>query len=268
MQTKIFKNEIPGIDVSFIEQDKYTFSVLTRILTKRCDFTLVKEKKLVICHSEKPYPVWIWTPDGIGEDEMEEAYILAKNTLSLSDNHFNMKYDLAAYFIKRAAQDGLNLKTLMNMLAYKCDAAVPPKKDALGYVEIATPDDLDEAVEFVCSFHNAVEIDGLDNETYRKKASEYISKGCFFFYNDGKERVACCTYNEMDDQCTVGSVFTKDDKRRMGYGAKLVYEISKRIISLGKTPELYTDGDYTASNSCYTGIGYMKVGSLCTIGIE
>ena len=52
------------------------------------------------------------------------------------------------------------------------------------------------------------------------------------------------------------------------FAAKLVYEISKRIISLGKTPALYTDGDYTASNSCYTGIGYMKVGSLCTIGIE
>ena len=36
---------------------------------------------------------------------------------------------------------------------------------------------------------------------------------------------------------------------------------------MGYTPMLYTNADYTASNACYSKIGYVLRGKLCTISL-
>ena len=42
---------------------------------------------------------------------------------------FNVKYELAEYFINRATNDNMTLKIKMNMLAYDCQNPVPPKSE-------------------------------------------------------------------------------------------------------------------------------------------
>ena len=67
-------------DVKLLEEDKYTFSVLRSILTKKCEFILTDHEQYIICYSGSPYPIWVWTVDDIIKDEAKKVYsILKKN---------------------------------------------------------------------------------------------------------------------------------------------------------------------------------------------
>lgn len=60
----------------------------------------------------------IWTADDASEEEMEKAYQLAKeNELLTGEYRFNVKYSLAEYFIRRAAEDGSELRVSISELA-------------------------------------------------------------------------------------------------------------------------------------------------------
>ena len=107
-------------DSELLKPDKYTFFVLDRIMRGSPEVLISDHERLIICFSERPFPVWIWTPDDASEEEMERAYQLAgENGLVTGEHHFNMKYGLAEHFIRRAARDGLKMKPLVNMFAYE-----------------------------------------------------------------------------------------------------------------------------------------------------
>ena len=98
-------------DFELIAQDRYTFAVLRRILQGSCEWIRSDHDSLILCHSEMPYPVWGWTPDGCGEDTMETAWNLVHKERPLQEGyHYNMKYDLAEYFIRRGRDSGLNIR--------------------------------------------------------------------------------------------------------------------------------------------------------------
>ena len=83
-------------DYKLLDQDKYTFSVMSRIIRGDLELCLTDHEKLIICFSGQPYPVWIWTPDGAIEEDMERAYQIAKeNSFFFFFFHFNNKYELA-----------------------------------------------------------------------------------------------------------------------------------------------------------------------------
>ena len=54
-------------DYRLLENDKYTFFVLGRIMGGKCDLLLTDHERLIVCFSCNPYPVWIWTPDEAAE---------------------------------------------------------------------------------------------------------------------------------------------------------------------------------------------------------
>lgn len=87
----------------------------------------------------------------------------------------------------------------------------------------------------------------------------------FFWMNADGEPVAMCSYNSEGGKASINNVYTRQDKRRKGYAAQLVYNVTNQIIERGEIPLLYTDADYAASNSCYVGIGYKLLGNLCTL---
>ena len=68
-------------DFYLLQNDKYTFFVLARILHGNCNFVASNHKTFIICHSCEPFPLWIWTSDDISQSEKEEIYkILDKNS--------------------------------------------------------------------------------------------------------------------------------------------------------------------------------------------
>ena len=267
MAIRCFENTACSEDFSFLSKDKFAFSVLLRILRGKCALTLLGDKRLVICHSAIPYPVWIWLPDDADEKEMENAYLLTKKHLGIEKNRFNLKYPLAEYFIRRAKEDGISLQIQTNMLAYSCPAPIAPQKEVGGYLERATEQDLACVVDFLRLFFKEAGLlaDIASDEAYIEKAQKNIEQG-FFFWNCDGVRVACGGIHTMEDQCSIHAIYTDEQHRRHGYASHLVYALAEQILSIRKTPTLYTDADYVASNTCYTNIGFVCHGGLCTLG--
>ena len=94
-------------DFALLARDPYTFAVLDRILRGPCELIRSDHQRLILCHSEAPYPVWLWTPDGLSDAEKERAWDLAAALRPFSAGYrFNMKYELAEYCIERSRQAG------------------------------------------------------------------------------------------------------------------------------------------------------------------
>lgn len=262
-------NYVDERDYSLLNNDKYTFFVLGRIMGGKCELLLTDHERLIICFSCNPYPVWIWTPDDVTKEEMEKAYELIKENGLLTEGHtFNLKYDLADYFIKRAAEDAKALSISTNMFAYDCPNPIDPNTQVDGELHRCAAEDIDELVEFIDLFHRETGIDKESLEAYRHRAEKAIAdKNHFFWRNaEGRNVASCSCRPNNSGMASVGLVYTRKEYRRNHYAENLVYLVTKMAKDAGYVPMLYTDADYTASNACYEKIGYILRGKLCTIG--
>lgn len=257
-------------DFQLLSADRHTFSVLSRILRGPCSCIRTDHEKLILCYSAAPYPVWIWTPDNASDSEKERAWQLAEQTLPLSDGYrYNLKYELASYFLSRAQQAGLQLRIETNLFAYDCPSPVQPSVPTDGFFYICTAEDAVEAADLIFQFNETINNDSRSREACLLRAQEYISDSAFFFWkNASGETVACCSYKSDDTFGCIGSVYTKPEQRRKHYAQHMVYQATQLIASSGLMPMLYTDADYAASNSCYEKIGYILRGKLCTIAAQ
>ena len=255
-------------DTKLLEQDKYTFFVLNRVMRGQCDLLLSDHEKLIICFTCAPFPVWIWTPDDATPEAMERAYQTAKeHGLMYGNHHFNMKYALADYFIQRAAKEDVTLTIFENMFAYTCPEPAAPSKPADGGIHLCQEADLDELTDMIEMFHEEINLDIQDRERYRRDAEYFISTGKMYFWKNAEGRhVASCKYAPNGELASINAVFTRPEFRRRHYAENLVYQVTKIAKDEGYMPMLYTDADYAASNACYEKIGYVLRGKLCTIG--
>lgn len=257
-------------DYKVLEKDKYTFCVPGRMIGGECELLFTDHERLIICFTRNPYPVWIWTSDDVTKEEKEKAYeIVYKNGLFTAGHSFNLKYDLADYFIKRASEDALKLSITTNMFAYDCPNPTEPHVRADGELHRCEAKEIDELVEFMNLFHRETGIDQNSLEEYRHKAEEAIRSGSHFFWKNAEGRnVAACSFSPKDGLAGIGLVYTREEYRRKHYAENLVYQVTKMARDAGYMPMLYTDADYAASNACYEKIGYVLKGKLCTIGRE
>ena len=255
-------------DIKILEDDKYTFFVLRRIIAGECKLLLTDHERLIICHSNNPFPVWIWTPDNVTKEEKEKAYGLVKENGLLTEGHtFNLKYDLADYFIGRASEDVKALSVSTNMFAYDCPNPIEPHMRVDGELHRCVAEDIDELVEFIDLFHRETGIDQESLEAYRHKGEEAIRSGSHFLWKNAEGRnVSVCCLRPNGELASVGLVYTREEYRRKHYAENLVYQVTKMAKDAGYVPMLYTDADYVASNACYEKIGYILRGKLCTIG--
>ena len=247
--------------------DRYTFFVLRRIMKGDCEIYLTDHETLILCYSCAPYPVWIWTPDGASNEVLDRAYQIAKETALLDGKHsFNIKYELATYFIQRAADEGQVYHIERNMFAYDCPEPVVPSSRADGNIHLCTEQDLEELADLSEQFHLEIEIDQKDRDAYRADAKARIESGRVYFWKNGEgKNTACCMYAPNGAMASINLVYTRPEYRRKHYAESLVYQVTMTAKEAGYLPMLYTDADYAASNACYEKIGYVLRGKLCTI---
>ena len=111
-------NFVTETDLNLLQNDKYTFFVLGRILHGNCNFVASNHKTFIICHSCEPFPLWIWTSDDISQSEKEEIYkILDENSFLNGKYTFNLKYEFAEFLINRAKTENKTLSIHKNMYA-------------------------------------------------------------------------------------------------------------------------------------------------------
>ena len=254
-------------DFELLKQDDCTFQVLDRILRDKCDVVRSDHEKMILCHSESRYPVWIWTPDGLTEEEKETAWQLAESCRPLAEGYrYNMKEELAEYFLEKARAAGINAGYMMRMYAYDCPEPTAPEKTADGEMYKCTPEDVEEAADLYAQFFPDIGEKDVPRERCLERAQSAIDDNEFFFWKNAEGKtVACCGYKQNGDTATIGPVFTRQEYRRKHYAQNLVYRVTGRLLEKGYRAMLYTDAGYAASNECYRGIGYTLRGRLCTV---
>ena len=255
-------------DYKLLEGDKYTFFVLRRIIDGSCKLLLSDHERLIICFSTEPFPTWIWTADDATEEEMEKAYqLVVENNLMDKQHTFNIKYELADYFIKRALKDGTHLSLTTNLFAYDCPNPIKPDKMAEGEICKCEMKNKEELADFIEMFHDETGAGQMDRKGCLEHAEFKIKEGKTYFWTDaGGNHVATCAYTLKGELASIGMVFTRLEHRRKHFAENLVYQVTKMAEAEGCLPMLYTDADYAASNACYEKIGYILQGKLCTIG--
>ncbi len=263
-------NFVDERDYKLLDGEKYTFAILRMIMGKPCQLLLTDHERLILCKNVEAFPAWAWTPDGASPEEMERAYTLASaHSLIREGEHFYLKYDLAAYWIARAAEDGLRITVSSNNNAYDCPRPIPPAAAADGDLRKCTEGDLDELAAFLNRFHIEARLDRQDMDACREEAERLIKAGKTYFWNNGQgQNVGCCSYGVDGELAPISNVFISPEFRRRHYAENLVYQVTAIAADAGLTPMLYADADYEASNGCYKKIGYVLRGKLCTVEIS
>ncbi len=251
-------------DIQLLEQDKYTFAVLKRIMPFDCRLKLTDHRRFILCYSKAPFPVWIWTADDFDEKEKEALWELLKEQQLLGKGmSFNVKYSLAEYLMEKAKEETKEAVIRTNMLAYDCPKLLEPHVRSEGSVYTCKMEDLEEVTMLRKAFHDELQMDQMSVEEYRKHSKEELSHSMIYFWKNEKGETTACCKIAMD--ASIGLVYTLPEHRRKHYAENLVYAASKMVLEDGKIPSLYTDADYAASNACYQKIGYVCRGELCTV---
>lgn len=254
-------------DFELLDPDRCTFNVLSRILRGPCDLVVTDHARFLLCHSDAPHPVWVWTPDDTSEAEKEKAFRTVQEHRPFEKGfRYNLKYELAEYFIKKAQSGKLSLRISTNLLAYECPCPAAPANETDGTLYLCREEDAAEAADLMAGFYTEVGESMPPYEQRLETAKARIAENaCVFWKNGEGKTVACCYYRINDGLGCLSGVYTVPAFRRHHYAQHMVYAVTCRIKEMGLTPMLYTDADYPASNACYTKIGYIKRGSLCTM---
>lgn len=256
-------------DFALLRGDRISFSVLDKILRGPCAILRSDHRRLILCHSTPPFPVWIWTADGLAAEEKERAWKLTEEVCPLSGgNRLMMKYELADWFTEKAKEVGLNAGISKELLSYDCPIPIEPTHRAGGVLHPCEPGDLTEAAALLTRFYAEVGEHPLPEQTVLEKTAQKIADGALFFWKDPAGRTAaCCGWRHNEGLATITDVYTLPEYRRRHYAGNLVYTLTKRAREAGFLPVLYTNANYPASNACYQKIGYRQRGRLCTVSL-
>lgn len=263
-----YENQENDFDTKLLDEDRYTFSVLTSIVSRKCRLVLTDHENYLICYSGAPYPVWIWTAGEADEEVLSEVWELIKKELPPEVGYsYNTKYKTAEYLIRRSREEGgQELNISVNMLSYDCPSPVKPERAAEGQMVPFDKEDPAEIGAYLFRFKQDTGVDLESEEECLKKAEQLAGSGRVFLWKKPDGSIAAtCLYRENAGFGCLGFVYTKPEERRKGYGENLVYGVTKRILENGLLPLLYADADYPASNGCYRKVGYREKGSLCTV---
>ncbi len=268
METKRYEYGENIVDTGLLKADELTFSVLENIVNQKSRLVITDHERFLICHSCAPYPVWIWVPDDVSEEELEHTWKIVKQEFSFDEGYgFNTKYKAAEYYIKHGKEEGFKIDITMNMSVYDCRDTIRPAKEPDGEMTLPVKADLPDMADFIWEFKQEIGIDKEEKEECRSHAEVLLEGGDFYLWKNSQgKNVAMCSFNADDKMARLGLVYTKPSERRKGYGENLVYLVTNIIKERGLLPVLYADTDYNASNGCYLKLGYVLRGRVCSFG--
>ena len=265
MEMKRYENAAGVVDASMLEQDRLTFALVIQVLETPCQKIITDHARALLCYTAPPYPVWVWMPDDAGKEELERIRQCILAEFPPEEGFcFNTKYSLAEYLIRKEAEEGREWVIHTNMLAYDCLDLIPPTRPVQGALALPVPEEEEQVAALLKGVFWDTERVVMPEGTLREWARQYIAEGSLYLWKNGEgQPVALCGWQESG---RVGPVYTVPAFRRQGYAARMVYEVTKKLMGMGLTPHLYTDGDYAASNWCYQMLGYVQRGRLCNVG--
>ncbi len=256
---------------TLLERDKLSYAVLDSVLGGDVKKIITDHKRLIIAHTAKVFPTWIWAPDDVTEQELEQIYqTISAEFDPICEYRFNTKYEIADYLINRLKRDNKgDWNITVNIAAYECHEAKAPEKEVDGYLEQMNSSQLELAARMIEEASIAIGDRVFTHEESEQAAKEQLERRVLYIWrNKEGKAVAFCDRNVDNNYVKVSQCYTLSEERGKGYAAQMIYELCKDIIEDGQVPMLYADADYVSSNRCYQKIGFECRGKIATIGVN
>ena len=248
-------------DLPLIEGEPAAFSVLHKILAQPCEKIVTDHARLILCHSARPYPVWVFTAADADAAELERAWQVVRAEFP---PEAGFSYNVRDALAEIAMREGL--RATMRLNAYACAQAVEPARKPKGYFGAAMMSEAALCARWIGRFREECGLGQADLAKDREEAERIIGARRFFLWRDA-QGVPCamCGVRQDGRDATLTHVYTDPDRRRQGYAASLTYGVTHAILAQQMRAMLYADADYAPSNACYRGIGYRLEGTICTV---
>lgn len=188
-----------------------------------------------------------------------------KNEFPVGEGYlYNLTYEALE---RLKARDLKGLAVIINMLCYRCDRLLKIPEASEGRGRLAQKED----IPLIAQWKQQITLEAEKRETDIEQCLQSVraqveQKTLFLWENARQQPAAMASRNDDGALSKVMGVYTIPQERRKGFALHLVHQITGDILREGKTPVLYTDADYGASNACYRKIGYRQVARLCTAG--
>ena len=268
---RVIENESYVEGRKLLAKDKLSFAVMVNILGASLKKIVTNDTDVIIAHSAKVFPTWIWAPDECSTEKMEEIYQTFKKEFQpLPEYRINTKYKIAEYLLKRLKEDGYsNSGITTNIAAYECHVPIQPDKKVDGQLQQLGMADFELTVRLIREASIAIGDRILSEEEAVQAAEEQLKRQVLYVWRNGDGKaVSFCDRNENTNYVAISQVYTPEEERGKGYAAEMIYQLCSQIVKNGQIPMLYADADYHSSNRCYQKIGFELEGKIATIGIN
>ena len=264
-----YQNTSVPQDASLLGDDIVTFSVLAAILQTPCTDIYTNHKSVILCYSTAPYPVWVWCKDlQNSEDVALIAQCLKENFPFEKGFYWNIEERLLQK-LQGVDLYFADVQKGMQLLSYRLDTLNTIDRPIDGHIAIATQEDIPVLCKLWHDMHFEMEGFTFTDEQCLTEVQNYVGKNAFYVVKEDFGNILATAIRWDDEHyCKVSAVYTLPEHRRKGYAINLVHHVAKDIMKDGKTPILYTDASYGASNECYQKIGFQQVGSLVAVKRE
>ncbi|MFV0626575.1 MAG: GNAT family N-acetyltransferase [Alphaproteobacteria bacterium] len=251
----IFKSElflkdvVPfNIMISIVESiDKYP---TPKIFSNGCD--------CIIVNSDSEHPVIVWTSDNF--DDFGNLFLFIHQ--EFSENKPLKIISKFNFFEFLKTKNKFSFVDTEELGVYECRKL--NNIEYIGFPDNIKKEEVLTVAELLALFGKETGTDkNATTEKYIDLAQEFITSTLNKAWRNKQGKIVALTKLKVSEAyARIGHVITDPKERGKSYAKMLVHFMTNHAKSLGKTPILYTDYNYPASNKCYMAVGYEY---LCTI---
>ena len=233
-------------------KDKYLFSLVSHNLDADNYQIISDNENYAIIIGKQNKEIWVWTnslDDTILNEVIEKMNLIIKD----SDYSFVCKKSLFERLKEKVDYISDNPFVYDN---YICEQLVEPKMTD-GTLSKPTIEDKEVIATF---WKENCEHFGYDIsfELCIKFAETWIRSNTFYVWKNDDKIVSFLGYDVIDNTAEISHAYTDPNERGKGYMPRLIYEVTKKILSKGLLPVLNTDYSYESSNNAYKKVGFKE----------
>ncbi|HSP47740.1 MAG TPA: GNAT family N-acetyltransferase [Clostridiaceae bacterium] len=224
-----------------------------------------EDRRIIIAESDPEKPMWIWVDRG-DMDGLVNQVILGMEDFFKSREHLKL-VSMPEFFDAFLKSYPCSYQREMVMEAYECrEVTLLPES---GIITLPSLADTDLIADFCAGFLADALGVASSRESQQEGAQALIRSGNLYVLKVADEIVAMSNIAHRSARhARINNVYTPPSHRKKGYASLLVADLSRRILSEGLIPVLYTDLTNETSNKIYQEIGYKPCGKVDQYGIE
>lgn len=248
-----------------VEED-VTYSVLYTILHRKCEHIFTNNSSVIICHSNPPYPVWVWCKDANNTCDIQAISDVLSKYFPLNKGYNIIIADDTLSALSKINSDFQNYSVKMELFAYRLDKINEISYNFKGQITFVKESELDVVAKLWQDACYEMELIHFDIEFCKNEVSKKIKNNTLYcLKTEDGEFATLVSKEKTGEYSKISTVYTLPHLRRKGYAINLVHYVTKTILDENLIPILYTNGGYSPSNECYKKIGYYQVGRIFNI---